>query len=167
MRINLLLCGNIPLEQGVRSIGIYDIGMLILHVILAIFSSLSKNYRYLFPLPLNQSMTWVIVVRIVLIDLSRVFSFGLLLKRDATERPPRLIMFLTRLATMALHIFLISYTYTVLGTSGNIMKLILNIGALLADTYFTLVIFSYYKTSTHEEIEIELKRLGQQKVDAA
>ena len=52
-----------------------------------------------------------------------------------------------------------------MGVRAHWAKLILNIALLMIDLYFTAVIFSFYRTTTQEEIEIELMRLGQQRLD--
>lgn len=135
-------------------------GILFLDIILAIFASISGKFNVFFTLPLEKSSVWIMVVKILIVDLTRVFAFGLLLKRDSHERRPRLFMGLARVGTLALHIFLTAFSYTVMGTRGQILKLILNILLMIADVYFSAVIFSYYRTTTQEEIEIELKRLG-------
>lgn len=69
-------------------------------------------------------------------------------------------MGITRVLTQGVHAALVGYTFYKMGVKGYVLVLLGNIGLLLQDVYFTAVIFSYYKRSAQEEIEIELKRLG-------
>ena len=145
-------------------IGIFDVGVLLLDTLLAVLSTMTGRYSDFCLLPVDSNLIWVIVVKILLVDLTRVFAFGLLIKRDFEKRS-RLLSGLSRVATMAIYIFLLTDTMIIMGTKGHIFLLILNVSLLILDLYFSAVIFSHYRTSTQEEIEIELKRLGGQQMD--
>lgn len=165
MKLNTFLCGKVPLQAGVKAIGIYDVSWLILEVLLAIFAGATYTLGTYFTLPVDKQLAWVVVLKIVIVDLLRVCAFGLLLSKGDSERRLRLIMGVTRVSTQGLWVFLIAWSFKEMGVRAHWAKLILNIALLMIDLYFTAVIFSFYRTTTQEEIEIELKRLGQQRLD--
>jgi hypothetical protein len=164
MRLNTFLCG-VPLQQGVKAIGVFDIGLFLLEVVLAIFAGATNHLDSYFTLPVSNALAWIVVLKILIVDFVRVCVFGILLQQGDTEKRLRLTMGIARVGTQGLHVFLVVWSFFKLGVAGHIAKLIFNVALLLADVYFTAVIFSFYRTTTQEEIEIELKRLGEQRLD--
>jgi hypothetical protein len=165
MRLNSFLCGKLPLEQGVRAIGLFDLGLLLLNALLGILSAISPK-NPLFLLPLAPSFAWwVILARIFAVDLPRVIAFGLFSKvpGDASSRAPRLLQGVVRVVTQGVHVALVVYTFTRVGVQP--LLLAINIALLMGDLYATAVMFAWYRTTPQEAIEIELKRLGQQRLD--
>jgi len=66
-------------------------------------------------------------------------------------------MGLTRLGTLALHIFLLAFTYSnYILAREHAGALVFNILLIVLDFYFCLVIFSYYRTTPQEELDIEM-----------
>jgi len=157
MKLNWCLCGQVPLEVGVHAIGYYDVGFLMLEIILAVYAGATHTLETYFTLPIDSQVIWAVVLKIVIVDFLRVCAFGLLHSRQ-DDRPTRLGMGVIRVLTQGLWVFLLAWCLKETGLQAR--KLVFNILCILLDLYFTAVIFSYYRTTTQEEIEIELKRLS-------
>ncbi len=95
----------------------------------------------------------MVAVEILLVELPRVVAFFYFLKSDyKIEVKPRLVMFSTRLCTTWLHLGLLVYGFYTLGGVPNnrIIILLANLLFIALDTYFLVVLFSYYKVSPQE-----------------
>ena len=95
----------------------------------------------------------MIATEIMLVELPRVIAYVYFLKSDyKKELKPRLVMFVTRLLTYILHYSLLVYAFVELGGIPNnrVIVLLANLLFLCLDTYFLIVLFSYYRVSPQE-----------------
>lgn len=82
MKINSFLFGLLSLEHGVKFIGVVDVITLIVDVVFGFMAASARRAENFFPLPVNSSLVWAIIVKILLCDLIRVMAFALLVIRS-------------------------------------------------------------------------------------
>ncbi len=132
------------LEKGARMIGLNDVITLLVEVILAILCLKVPFFRTYFRLPVDQNHAWLIAAQLLIIELTRVLAFGYLLKSNPQSSRPRLVMFLTRVSTLFIQITLLTYAFYTFGIKSYILVLLANVFLFILDTYFSLVLLSYY-----------------------
>ena len=157
LRVNTFLFGQ-PLKQGIKYIGIWDIIWLLVNVSMTIATAAGVK-NFLVP---ERSKYWILLIRVFLVDILRAIALVLVLHFNSSKRS-RFMMFLVRLLTVPLELFLLIYTYVAAaGSSAGLILFYLILAAV--NTYFGIVILSYYRITEHEEIQIELQRLGADKI---
>lgn len=158
-----------PLDLGVKYVGLFDVSLFLLDLTLAILAALSHQPSIFFFLPLFPkdavvSNIWAMYLKLILVDLARVLSFGFLLVKSGSKGS-RLLMGATRVVSQGIQIILVAVTCWQ-AVNYHLAKakvgwaIGLNVFLVLFDLYYSIVIFSWYRRTPQEEIEIELKRLG-------
>jgi len=110
----------------------------------------------------QRSKFWVLLVRLFLVDLLRCVAFVLLLHFDLSRRS-RHLMFLTRLLSLPVEFVVMIYAYA--AVKGESVGALFYFGILLSfNIYFGIVIYSYYRLSEQDEIQLELQRFGADKI---
>ncbi|CDW79996.1 UNKNOWN [Stylonychia lemnae] len=106
---------------------------------------------------------WVLLLRFFLVDIPRLASFVLLLRFQASQNT-RLFMFVARFVTLPIEGILFIYAYK--SIKGASIGMVFYYGFfLLMNIYFGFMIYKYFLTTSQEEIQIELERLGEEQVD--
>lgn len=160
------VCGGHTLERGTQLIGHFDLVLFLLDLLLVIMVALTNDLGYFTFLPLrhNASMAYAMFLKLILVDLVRVLAYGFLKVRSGSIFS-RLVMGTLRVATQGVQILLVALTCYQAAKLG-VMKfriswsIALNVILIAMDLYFSLVIFSWYRRTPQEEIEIELRQLG-------
>lgn len=168
------LRGGHSLEKGTSLIGHFDVLLFLTDLILVILVALTNDPGYFTFLPLpnkgmvkvdpSASMAYAMFLKLILVDLARVMAFGFLKIRGGSVCS-RLAMGTLRVATQGIQIMLVAITCYRANRMG-VMKfrigwsIALNVILIMLDVYFSAVIFSWYRRTPQEEIEIELRQLG-------
>ena len=126
-------------------IGMNDMGAVLVEIILAILALETTIFHRYFVLPVDRTHVWLAVAQIFLVDFMRVVAYLYLVKRDKSERRPRLIMGLVRVLTLGIHLALLGYAFSIFGPSGYSLVILANVILFLIDVYFCAVIFSFYR----------------------